>query len=331
MYNRFSRVLLIIFTIMVSSCATRYDGVEKPGLIDSIALSRFSAIMDKASVQMEKESNFEEIESTFLSNIKLIEALWSVDEENKNLLRSLIKGYGSYAFGVDETHLLRDNLKEIDDSPHHRKANLHYTKAINYGLRYLALEGIKYSDLLVATKQGTVKELLNSKLSNDIGDLEAVFFTTQSLAGLINLNKDNMKLLSQMGTMKPLMEWVCDKNPNIHQGACDLFFATYEASLPAMLGGKPAKAVRLYKEGLKKFPNNLLLRVSFVQFYILPRMDEDLYNKQKPIIKGQIKKIEASKLDWPKLKGSKQDRLNAFNAIAAERFKIIEKFEKEIF
>ena len=120
-----------------------------------------------------------------------------------NFLATLTKGYAGYAFAVNETHYLQDLYEEKDESVHKDKAVINYSKAMEYGLRYLSKEGLTYQMLQksVSDKNGVVG-LLEDNIDDDTRDLEVVLFTAQSLASMINLQKDKMTLVSQLPIAK---------------------------------------------------------------------------------------------------------------------------------
>ena len=102
-----------------------------------------------------------------------------------------------------------------------------------------------------------------------------------------------------------------------------------------MLGGNPQKGRELFEKYIDSSPLNLLARVSFIQFYIIPMMDETLYAKQAEFLKKEFLLWEESlNLGTRKKQNQKyveNKDFNLFNSIAKKRFEIIEKHKKDIF
>ena len=132
------------------------------------------------------------------------------------------------------------------------------------------------------------------------------------------------------------MDWVCSDNMEFEFGSCRLFYASYEASRPDDVeGGNPEKGAKMFRQVIRDYPHNLMMRVAYIQFYIIPMMDEDLYAKEKKVLERELS-------IWQKQKNYGRDlaakskyhsyrKFNLYNAVAQKRFEIIKKYEKEIF
>ncbi|MBC74492.1 MAG: hypothetical protein CME64_00595 [Halobacteriovoraceae bacterium] len=301
--------------------------------VDRVAVNTTAKIMEKGSGQINYEPNWHLFKDGAPANIKMIEGLSFANPDNERLLAMLAKSYGGYAFGVLETQNLNEELVDSDNRFFKDQAISAYTKSLNYGLAYLEKKGISKEEVFSKNAAQKLPKLLESKLDPD--DKTAVFFAGQSLGGLINLQKGNVLLLSRIGSAKAMMDWVCKQDMNFEGGACYLFYALYEASRPAMLGGDLEKGKRLFKKFIKDYPHNLLGRVSYIQYYIIPMMDEVEYAKQREALIREFaiwQKVKNAGAQDKRVKAyKKKAHLNLFNAIAHERFKIIENNKENIF
>lgn len=100
-----------------------------------------------------------------------------------------------------------------------------------------------------------------------------------------------------------------------------------------MLGGNPAEGKRIFEKAIKKYPDNLFLRVSFMEHYIIPFMNESLYKKQKSAMLAAANKPEPVLIPGTtkiSLESTPQ-KGQIFNTIALQRFRIIRQNESEIF
>lgn len=301
--------------------------------VNRIALNSTAKIMAQGADQMNHEPNWHLFQSSVPANIKMIESMSFADPENLRFLGMLAKAYGGYAFGVHETLYLDDFLADKWSGFHKDQAVSAYTKALNYGLDYFELKGIERE--LVFSKDAA-KELpkrLDDKMDEE--DLSAVFYTAQSLGGLINLQKSNMALLGSLGAVKAMMDWVCEDNMDFELGSCRLFYAVYEAGRPPMMGGDLERGKKLFLEFIEKYPLNLLGRITYIQHYVIPMMDEVEYARQREKLIKEFAEWEKVKNAGETSPGAKKyraaSRFNLFNAIARERFKIIEKRKNNIF
>ncbi|HXH76497.1 MAG TPA: TRAP transporter TatT component family protein [Bacteriovoracaceae bacterium] len=306
--------------MLLSSCGT----IQKWGMRSA------SPMFKKSSDALTRENSWDFFRDSAPGNLKFLELLYLQDPDNLTLLGVLIKGYSGYAFAVPETLAFDDELAGKEDSPWKEQAMIHYTRALDYGLDYLDKKDISRSDLLNFDEQ-KLEKALNKELDED--DLSAVLFTAQAWGSLINLQKDNVSMVSQVPKVKVLFDWVCKKDPKIENGVCEIFYAQYESSRPLMLGGNPKKGEELYLAAIKNRPHHLLMRTGYMQFLLLPGFEQEKYEAQAKELKNEITKWNTLNRDSLEDNSEyKYDKsLNLYNAIAKKRFEIIEKNKKKIF
>lgn len=315
----------IFVLLMVTSCST----------MRSVALKTAAPLFMESMSGIEAEGNWEQFKNGVPANLTLIDGLLAVRPYDENLLMAAIKGNAGYAFGVSETLYLSDKLQDESKSAHKEQAIAHYTKAFEYGLRYLKQNDLTFEDVKKAMKEKKgIPGLFDNQLAGDQVDLEAILFSAQSLGGLVNLQRDNLQLVSLLPVVKGMFDWVCGEQPNIAHGMCDIFYGSYEAGRPAMLGGNPEKGKEIFEKLIEANPHNWLARVAFLEYYSIPQYDEDVYNRQKKELIKAEEKLKASLNYDPK---GNQDpafaipTLRLYQAIAIKRFQIIKKYEKDIF
>ena len=312
--------ILVLSLIFFSSCSS----------MKKLAISNSVGVLEEGEKALNNEASYAFIKESALANIKTLEALHYASPEDEELISLLIKGYAGYSFAVLETEAFSDILLERSESEKIQLLKAGYTKAINFGIKYFELNGIKRKDLLSKNGMKLIEENISSPNSSD---LKAMFFFAQALAGIFNLEKQNMYLLGSTPLVVGLMENVCGLKPNFENGACDLFQAVFEATKPAIMGGDIEKANKLFKNAFEKSPKNLLNSVTYMQYSLIPMMEEDeAYKVLKDLDKkfvdfdrqnnfGELIKKESS---FPK-------ELNLYNAIAKERFEKIKKLKKQLF
>lgn len=302
-------------------------------LVKTTAIHSTTKIMHDGSGVINREGDWNNFKKSAPANLTTLEGFWFADKDNAELLSLLIKGHAGLGFGVYETLALDDQLKDEDESLAKKRAIIHYTKAYDYGIRFMQEKGISKSQLNDREAKNKLSKLLDDKLSDD--DMIATFYFAQAWGGLINLQRTNVSLMSKLGTVKSLMDWVCAKDANFEYGSCKLFYAVYEAGRPAMLGGNLQKGKQIFLDYIKSYPLNLLARVSFIQYYVIPTMDETLYAEQSEFLKKEIllweQTLNLGTRKKTNQKYLKNSEFNLFNSIAKERFEIIEKNKKEIF
>jgi hypothetical protein len=314
------RHLALVMTLALAGC----------GSIQKMALRSASPMFVKGSDKLTLERNWDFFRDSSPGNLKFLEMIYLQDPENLELLSTLVKGFAGYAYAVPETLAYGDELAGNEASIHKQNAISLYTRALDYGLEYFNQKGVRKSQILGAQDQ-ELNKLLNKKLSKK--DLTAVLFTVQAWASLINLQKDNVALVSHVPKVKVMFDWVCEKDPKIENGVCDIFTAQYEAARPRMLGGNPEKARELYAAAIKKRPRHLLIRVGYIQYSLLPAFDQEAYEKEAQLLREEFAKWE--NLNRDNLENESEyksvEELNLFNAIAKKRFELMEQNKKKIF
>ncbi len=316
-------LVTIFFGLLTTSCA----------FFKGAAIAPVGSIIYDASFEQMTENDWEYFENSLISNIKLVESLLSQDPDSKTLKVTLIKALAAKAFAIDETAYLEDRINEVDDSIHKKKALISYTKALKTAASFYEDRGLEPNFLsLHRANPEKVITSLEDKLSDDILDVEAVFYTAQSMAAVANLSRDNMRIIAYLPVAKALFDWACGKKPDLNGGACDIFYAGYMAQRPRMLGGNPDKGKELFEKAIVDRPENYLVRQSFVEMYLIPFSDDEGYEVQKNAFSKLRKDFKDDRF-WSgeDLVAAKKSRLSVFNMIALKRMNIIEKLEEDIF
>lgn len=318
--------LILIAFFALSSCS-----------FNQLAVSSSSGLLYDASLQGEAESNYAIFEKGIPGNLMLIEGLLSESPENKDLLLTLTKGYAGYAYIINETDLLNEEWSEAKSEIAKSQALLNYTRAFNFGLRYLKAQKVEFSDLLnrMNDTQG-IPHLLEKHLSSDKKNLELVLFTAQSFAALVNLQKDNMSIIAQLPVAKAMFDWVCMKNPQINYGTCDIFYGAYEAGRPKMLGGNPEKGKEIFLRAIENHPHNWLIRTSYMQYYLIPQNDKDGFDLQMEYMKNKQTEFDnlyiyTSRSSTDDTSWSKESRLRLYQSLALKRTELMNKYQKQFF
>lgn len=314
------RYLTLAMTLALSGCGT----------IQRMALRSASPMFVEGTKKLTLERNWDFFRESSPANLKFLEMIYLQDPQNLELLATLVKGFSGYAYAVPETLAYGDELAGVEESLHKKNAISLYTRALDYGLTYFKEKGITKSQILEGEDQD-----LSKTLDKNLGkaDLTAVLFTAQAWASLINLQKDNVALVSHVPKVKTMFDWVCSKESKIENGVCDIFAAQYEAARPRMLGGNPEKAKELYAKAIQQRPKHLLIRVGYLQYSVLPGFDVEAYEKEAAILREEFAKWDDLNRDSLE-NGSEYktvEELNLFNAIAKKRFELMELNKKKIF
>jgi hypothetical protein len=264
-----------------------------------------------------------------------MEGLLSAAPENKDILLILTKGYAGYAFSINEIDSLEQTWSESKDESAKLQALMNYTRALNFGIRYLKTENLAFSDLLNQINDPQkIATMFDKHLASNNKNLELVLFTAQSFAALINLKKDNISLVAQLPLAKAMFDWVCIKNPQINFGTCDIFYGALEAGRPKMLGGNPEKGKEIYLQAIEKNPDNWLIRTSFMQYYLIPQNDKKGFDLQLEFMKNKLFEYNDFHLysaDTKNYPWSKETKLRFYQALALKQYELMNKYQKQFF
>ncbi len=319
MFARLNPLGILFLAVLLASCSS----------IKRAAVGTTAGLLYEVTPALEAEGDFDLFKETVLSNIKIMESLLLLAPDDRDLLASLVKAYAGYGFGVYETLDLRDAYLDKSQRPYKERALLFYSRALNYGERYLKTRGVTFKDLLSNLRDSKGQEYLSSEMARkNKRDREVALFTAQALAGMINYQRESMTMVGQLPIAKALFDWGCEYDPSINYGACDLFYGAYFAGRPKMLGGDPEKGREYFEKALAKYPNNYLIDAGFLQYYVVPMLDEEIYQKLKSKIKKASVDFESSKY-WSPLKEQESTPFALYQAIGLKRAMIIIDLEKE--
>ncbi len=300
-------------------------------MLNKLALNSTSELILQGSDESLTEADWNHFRLAAPGNLKLIEGLWFNDQENLNLLGLLIKGYGAHSFAVLETEALRDLLQEKRTDKVSRTL-LGYEKAIFYGFKYLEVKGISKEKFFEKEFPNSLNSVFDKNLNEN--DRVSIFYFAQAMGSSINLQRNNIEKMAYLNHVKKMLTWVCEGDPTIERGACQMFGAILEASTPTLLGGSQMKARDLFQQLVKKQPHNLLGKLSFIQFHILPMLEEDEFSVEMEKLRKELAlwySYNLGQVNALNEKYSESRFFNLYNAVAKERFDIIWSLRKEIF
>jgi len=314
------QVTLLIILVFVISCSS----------VKKLAINQSADLFAQASQGVSLESDYVIFKESTLPNLKTLEGIHFAAPENETIVSLLIKGYTGYGFAIVETENFEDLILESEESKGVRHLKSAYTRAIDYGIKYFELKGIKREELFSRAGSERVEEVFSDDL--DENDKAALFYTAQALAGIVTLDKQNMYLLTTASTLKTMVDMVCNNDPKYENGACLLFYGAYESSRPKMMGGGHEKGKKYFEKVLKKYPENLLNQLSYLQYYLIPTQKSLEVNRLLVELEEKFEDFQRKNNFGQsiKKKSSLDDKFNLFNAIAFERFKKLKKLKKKL-
>ena len=242
-------ILLAMLIPYLSGCV-KLALQASPSLIPHLT----GAIFEECDVELAKQA--------LPSDLKLMEGLLKNDPHSKQILTALCMGFTGYAMLFVE-----------EDAPD--RASRLYLRAKEYGLRALG------PGAGMLGKPGVKKETLRGVLSL-LGEeeLEALFWTAMSWNAWLNLNLDKPAALAQLPAAQACLERVMEIKPDYFYGTPYILMGSILASMPATLGGKPARAKAYFEKAIHSSQGKFFLaQYYFAKYYAVRVQDKNLFVK----------------------------------------------------
>ncbi len=247
----FRHAALFVLTFALSGCSVQH-----------LAIQSLTEVFENGFQALNEESDLLLAEQAIASNLKTIEGVVRSDPDNVRLLFLLSRGYSGYALGFIE-----------DVAP--ARAREMYRRGKEYGLRIL-----RRNDAFAAAIDGSLADFEGMLQTLDDENVQTVFWTAMGWAGYINLSKDDPDALAQMPWVLAMMRFVLEREEQHYYGGAHLFFGTWFAAQPGVLGGDPDSSryhfLRCIEVGEGKF---LLPYVYYARYYAVQVQDSKLFEE----------------------------------------------------
>lgn len=208
-----------------------------------------------------EETDLKFAQDSMESNLKLIEILLKNDPGNRELLLAAAQGFCGHA-----TLFLEDSEPD--------RARTFYMRGRGYGLRLLDAQGLS-ADL--------------SKAGKD--DVPALFWTAQCTAGWMNVAKDDPDAVAELPKVFQWAKRARDLDAGYWYGAPEALLGAYYAARPKMFGGDTAKSREHFEAATAKYPDFLLNRVLYAQYYAVAAQDKALFKSELESIANDEPKL----------------------------------------
>lgn len=191
------------------------------------------------------ETDVEFAREALPGNLKLLEGFRDSDKENQTLTLMLAQGYSAYALGYLE-----------DDEP--LRAKQFYFRSWQYIRSLFADQPVLRDghDHLPAEIESVLKDMGKE-------DVERLFWLGLSWGSYINFSISDPEVIADLVKVQSIMNRVLELNENYYFGGAHMFWGTYYASIPQMLGGQPEKARKHFDKAMQISDGKFL----FVQYF----------------------------------------------------------------
>jgi len=207
------------------------------GLIKGIAINNVASMLSESGTSVTSDNDPDLVGEAIPTTLKVYEALLESAPTNTDLLMATCRISTEYAYGYLQSEA--DRLGELE---HHDevvqlrdRALKMYLRGKGYCVRGLEVKFHSITAQLVTDPDAAVKRIKNKK------DVELVYWTAASWGGAISLGRDKPAIFADFPAMRALAERTLALDDTWNEGAPHELMITLD-SLPATLGGDPAKA-----------------------------------------------------------------------------------------
>jgi hypothetical protein len=274
--------VFITFIVLVfsASCSPKKLATH---VVGQIGIDGMVAVEDEQDVWFARESS--------PALIKTLEVLRGGNPKDHIILALLSKAYGQYTFGFVEEEMLSAKDDDAYEKARNR-ANNFYRRGMEFGM-------------LSLSQKSYMKKAFNSSLPDfekelkKLGkkDIAALFWTAFNWANWLNLNLDDPSAIVDLPRIQAMIKRVLDIDANYNYGTAKTMLAVIEVSRPKMLGGNPQKSLTLFEEAIKAFPDYLMTKVLFAQYYARNVQNKELFTTTlENVESGDTSKIPGQRL-----------------------------------
>lgn len=215
------------------------------GLIKGIAVNNVAGMLAQSGTSVTSDNDPDLIEAAIPTTLKVYESLLESVPKNTDLLMATcrISTEFAYAFLQDKADRLgeehHDEVVELRD-----RALKMYLRGKGYCVRGLELKYHGIMAGLMKDPDTAVKRIKNRK------DVELVYWTAASWGGAISLGRDKPDIIVDFPAMRALAQQTLVLDDTWNKGAPHELMITLD-SLPATLGGDPAKAREEFRKAVE--------------------------------------------------------------------------------
>jgi len=205
-----------------------------------------------------QEDDLDIAEKFLANNLKMIEMLLTKDPDNPNLNLMAAQGFGAYAMAFVE-----------DREP--GRADRLYQRGFAYALKTLPPKQ-RFSAKIKPAE-------LNAKLAQySAEDVPALFWIGYNWGQHILRHLDDPRVLVNLAKVEMIMHRVLELDEMYNFAGVHLFYGSYYAARPPLLGGNPAKGKEYFETCIELNAGRMMIaNVYFAKYYAIQMLDKELF------------------------------------------------------
>lgn len=234
-------------------------------------------LMRDASPAGEAHWDYELVGSALPYSILQVEGMLSLSPDNTILLTEVARSYVSYAYGWVEDEIDRASPTDFERIERlQRRARHLYMRARHFSLRHVRDSHEDFPDPRTM-RLDAFKRYLQEEFSDE-DDAVALFWLGFSWGAAINVSRDDLTLVADLGYARALVERSRDLDPDYYYGGATNFLATVYASLSPAMGGDLEQGRALFEEVLAATDRKVLLvHYNYARTYAVQTQDRALF------------------------------------------------------
>ena len=247
--TRISFILSILGLLVCQGCS-----------VNRLLLNTASGFFEDGISVLYQEDDLDIAEKFLANNLKMIEMLLTKDPDNPNLNLMAAQGFGAYAmaFVEDREPLRADRL---------------YQRGFGYALKALPKKK-RFTPKIRAAA-------LEEKLENyTTAEVPALFWIGYNWGQHILRHLDDPRILVNLAKVEMIMHRVLELDQMYNYAGVHLFYGSYYAARPPLLGGNPAKGKEYFENCLELNQGRMMIaNVYFAKYYAIQMLDKELFDR----------------------------------------------------
>jgi len=248
-------------------------------------LNKISDAFDAGITTVYQEGDLKLAEQFLSSNLETIVILVSNDPDNPRLNFLAAQAFGAYAMAF---------VEEKDPA----RATALYQRGLQYAFKALPPKKVFSKSI----KPDELEALLPLY---DESEVPQLFWVGYNWGMYILQNLDQPRILGDLAKVEMIMSRVMELNPDYNFGGADLFYGSFYAARPPLLGGNPELGREHFLRNIKRNPDFLMTKLYYARYYAVQVQDKTLFD-------NLINEIEAFNLE-------SAPEIRLFNALAKQK------------
>lgn len=247
--------------------------------------NKVSNAFDAGITTVYQEGDLKLAEQFLSSNLETIVILVSNDPDNPHLNLPAAQAFGAYAMAF---------VEEKDPA----RATALYQRGLQYAFK--ALPSKK-----AFTKSIKPDELAALLPNYEKSEVPQLFWAGYNWGMYILQNLDQPRILGDLAKVEMIMSRVMELDPEYNFGGADLFYGSFYAARPPLLGGNPELGREHFLKNIGRNPDFLMTKLYFARYFAVQVQDRALFD-------SLLNEIEAFDIE-------SAPEIRLFNALAKQK------------